>query len=117
MLRARCISKAVRMLAPEVVAGVYTPEETEDFQPSIAEVTVAPTKSFDITAKLEALFESREDEVNALLTKAGRIQDGQTFRDLPDAVASKYIAKPDLILSKLSVIVTPEIIPTEVSNG
>ena len=55
--------------------------------------------------------------MNALLTKAGRIQDGQTFRDLPDAVASKYIAKPDLILSKLAVIVTPEIIPTEVSNG
>jgi hypothetical protein len=25
MLRARCISKAVRMLAPEVVAGIYTP--------------------------------------------------------------------------------------------
>ena len=117
MLRARCISKAVRMLAPEVVAGVYTPEETEDFQPSIAEVAVAPTKSFDITAKLEALFESREEEVNGLLLRAGRIQDGQTFRDLPDAVASKYIAKPDLILSKLSGSVTTEIIATEVSNG
>ena len=33
MLRARCISKAVRMLAPEVVAGIYTPEEVEDFEP------------------------------------------------------------------------------------
>ena len=117
MLRARCISKAVRMLAPEVVAGIYTPEETEDFQPAIAEVTAAPTKSFDITAKLEALFEDREEEVNALLVKAGRIQDGQTFRDLTDAHASKYIAKPDLILSKLPVIVSPEVIATEVSNG
>ena len=117
MLRARCISKAVRMLAPEVVAGIYTPEETEDFQPAITEVAAAPTKSFDITAKLEALFEDREDEVNALLVKAGRIQDGQTFRDLTDAHASKYIAKPDLILGKLAVIVTPEIATTEVSNG
>ena len=117
MLRARCISKAVRMLAPEVVAGIYTPEETEDFQPAIAETVVAPTKSFDITAKLEALFEDREEEVNALLSKAGRIQEGQTFRDLTDAIASKYISKPDLILSKLSVIVSPEVIATEVSNG
>jgi hypothetical protein len=117
MLRARCISKAVRMLAPEVVAGIYTPEETEEFTPALTEVSVAPTKSFDITAKLEALFEDREQEVNALLLKAGRIQDGQTFRDLPDAVASKYISKPDLILSKLAVIVTPEIATTEVSNG
>lgn len=31
MLRARCISKAVRMLNPEVCAGFYTPEEAEDF--------------------------------------------------------------------------------------
>jgi hypothetical protein len=105
------------MLAPEVVAGIYTPEETEDFQPAIAEVAAAPTKSFDITAKLEALFEDREEEVNALLIKAGRIQDGQTFRDLTDAHASKYIAKPDLILGKLAVIVTPEIATTEVTNG
>lgn len=34
MLRARCISKAMRMLAPEVVAGTYTPEEVADFEPS-----------------------------------------------------------------------------------
>jgi hypothetical protein len=114
MLRARCISKAVRMLAPEVVAGIYTPEETEEFTPALTEVSVAPTKSFDITAKLEALFEDREQEVNALLLKAGRIQEGQSFRDLPDAVASKYISKPDLILSKLAVIVSPEVIATEV---
>lgn len=117
MLRARCISKAIRMLAPEVVAGIYTPEETEDFQPAVTEVAAAPTKSFDITAKLEALFEDREEDVNALLLKAGRIKDGQTFRDLDDSIASKYIAKPDLILSKLPVIVGPEIVATEVSNG
>lgn len=31
MLRARCVSKALRMLAPEVVAGTFTPEEVADF--------------------------------------------------------------------------------------
>ncbi len=30
MLRARCTSKAVRILAPEIVAGVYAPEELGD---------------------------------------------------------------------------------------
>lgn len=30
MLRARCSSNAVRMAAPEIVSGVYTPEENED---------------------------------------------------------------------------------------
>jgi hypothetical protein len=112
MLRARCISKAIRMLAPEVVAGVYTPEETEDFQPAASEVAVTPTKAFDLVAKLEELFESREEDVNALLLKAGRIKEGQTFRDLDDAFASKYISKPDLILGKLPVIVTPETVVT-----
>lgn len=32
MLRARTISKAVRMVAPQIVAGVYTPEELVDFR-------------------------------------------------------------------------------------
>jgi hypothetical protein len=31
MLRARCISKAIRMIAPQVNAGYYTPEEVQDF--------------------------------------------------------------------------------------
>jgi len=30
MLRARLITKAIRILAPELIAGVYTPEELED---------------------------------------------------------------------------------------
>ncbi len=32
MLRARLISKAIRMVCPEVCAGIYTPEEVEDFK-------------------------------------------------------------------------------------
>ena len=115
MLRARCISKAIRMLAPEVVAGIYTPEENEDFQPAVTEVPVAPTKSFDITEKLESLFESREAEVNAVLITAGRIKEGQTFRDLDDATAGRYIKRPDLITSKLATVT--EVLDTEVSNG
>jgi hypothetical protein len=115
MLRARAISKAIRMLAPEVVAGIYTPEETEDFQPAPSEVAVAPAKSFDNITKLEELFESREDEVNALLITAGRLKEGQTFRDLDDVTAARYIKKPDLILSKLVAPAT--VVATEVSNG
>jgi len=33
MLTARLISEAVRLLAPEVVCGIYTPEEVSDFGP------------------------------------------------------------------------------------
>lgn len=38
MLRARLVSKAVRILAPHIVVGVYTPEELQD----VAEPTAAP---------------------------------------------------------------------------
>lgn len=41
MLRARTISRATRMLTPEVVVGLYTPEEVEDFAPEGA----APAKA------------------------------------------------------------------------
>jgi hypothetical protein len=35
MLRARVISIGVRMIAPGIVAGLYTPEEVQDFAPTI----------------------------------------------------------------------------------
>lgn len=41
MLRARLITKAIRIIAPELIAGVYTPEELED---SGAVSTPAPAK-------------------------------------------------------------------------
>jgi hypothetical protein len=41
MLRARLITKAIRIIAPELIAGVYTPEELED---SGAVSAAAPTK-------------------------------------------------------------------------
>lgn len=41
MLRARLITKAIRIIAPELIAGVYTPEELED---SGAVSTPAPVK-------------------------------------------------------------------------
>lgn len=37
MLTARLISEAVRLLAPDVVSGVYTPEEVSDFTPAPVE--------------------------------------------------------------------------------
>lgn len=38
MLRARAISEGVRMIAPEIVSGFYTPEEVEDITPSQGDV-------------------------------------------------------------------------------
>jgi hypothetical protein len=52
MLWARVISEAVRTLAPEIVAGTYTPEETSDF---VEEITAtATTKVVDVEKLMEA---------------------------------------------------------------
>ena len=101
MLRARCISKAVRMLAPEVVMGVYTPEEVADFTQPDKAPQQANVRDYDLIAKLEKSFEAREAEINALLVSDKRIAAGQTFRDLPDDTLRKLANKPDLLLSKL----------------
>lgn len=108
MLRARCISKAIRMLAPEVVMGVYTPEEVSDFNQPEKAAPGANVRDWDAIAKLEKSFESREQEVNALLVADKRIAAGQTFRDLPDDVLRKLANKPDLLLAKLPKQVVQE---------
>ena len=54
MLRARLITKAVRIMAPELIAGVYTPEELEDSgvtTPSTATVTVEAVKKREARKK------------------------------------------------------------------
>lgn len=49
MLWARVISEAVRTVAPEIVAGTYTPEETRDF----AEEATTTTKVVDVVELME----------------------------------------------------------------
>jgi hypothetical protein len=48
LLRARVISTAVRMLAPGIVAGLYTPEEMADFEPAVVvAMPPAPTENVE----------------------------------------------------------------------
>lgn len=57
MLRARAVSKAMRMYAPEIITGIYTPEEVEDFTPDVKEVAEKANSLFkkvvleDVTPK------------------------------------------------------------------
>ena len=72
MLRARLISKAIRMIAPEVCAGVYTPEEVEDFSPKTTTLPVTPLvlklpeAKINIATKIEPPLDQSTTE---LLTK------------------------------------------------
>jgi hypothetical protein len=120
MLRARCISKAIRMLAPEVVAGVYTPEEAADFATSSAApaptsptrqtVNVTPESSFSLVEKLEQILEPHSESANAFLVSKSLIKEGQNFRDVSTKVANMIIADQDGFLLKANAYSNP---PTE----
>tara|TARA_Y100000593_G_scaffold23934_1_gene47463 strand:- start:520 stop:1341 length:822 start_codon:yes stop_codon:yes gene_type:complete len=78
MLRARLISNAVRMLAPQVCSGQYTPEEVQDTSPSggrasFAEVAATVTTSSPIVAEATTLFEGSVNRVDTP-GEAGRLE-------------------------------------------
>jgi hypothetical protein len=117
MLRARCISKAIRMLAPEVVAGLYSPEEAADFTTSSATPTVtAPTRqtvnvtpesSFSLVEKLEQILEPHSEAANAFLISKNLIKAEQNFRDVSTKVANMIIADADGFISKAKAFANP----------
>jgi len=119
MLRARCISKAIRMLAPEVVAGVYTPEETADFAtsptPTVTatvrqSVNVTPEPAFSLVEKLEQILEPHSEAANAFLVSKNLIKEGQNFRDVSTKVANMILADASGFITKATAFANP---PTE----
>ncbi len=116
MMRARLISKAVRMLCPEVVTGTYTPEEIADFaQPSPVQVlaTQPQAKAVDVEVVPTAVTADEpkltlQAQVVELLAKAdllaagrefliakGWITAAETIKDLSESRAAKILAKPE----------------------
>lgn len=72
MLRARLITKAIRILAPELIAGVYTPEEISDYQPILNPTITAsqPKESELATRRAELLAQSADPVIDAVIEPA-----------------------------------------------
>jgi len=129
MMRARLISKAVRMLCPEVVTGTYTPEEIADFaQPSPVQVLATPpqAKAVDVEVVPAAVTADEpkltlQSQVVELLAKADLLAAGrdfliskswitaaETIKDLSDSRAAKILAKPEAFTMAVSTHKTTE---------
>lgn len=103
MLTARVISEAVRLLAPEIVFGVYTPEEIQDASPLAQKsIQVEVVSSFDRIAELEKIMEGIEEKANAFLLKKGYIKEGQNFRDMDGELADRIIKTPKLFINQVN---------------
>lgn len=95
MLTARVISEAVRLLAPEIVFGVYTPEEVQDFSSAPEVKTVKPEVVKAEPAKLDSIITPElEADANAFLIARSYVKVGQTYRDVALDMADRIIANP-----------------------
>jgi hypothetical protein len=126
MLTARVISEGVRLLAPQLIAGVYTPEEVQDFtndskpvapamriaaQPVKAEVLeVAPEAAPIETSaagreklnnRLHDLLLVHEPRATQELIKLGYIKEGQTYTDLDPMSAVRLLDNPAKFLARI----------------
>ena len=116
MLTARCVSEGVRLLAPQIVSGIYTPEEVQDFssQPAPVKPTPAPVLVEQVTsvvdpagavsARLDELLSKFEPDASNYLIEKKFLRSGQTYRDLDAMTAQRILAQPSKIIAILTDI-------------
>ena len=99
MLRARCISEGIRTVFPACVAGVYTPEEVQDFTPpkgaKVVDVVPDPEPEPDYEVHLYkpdgTIYASFENEADAY----------QAYYKVVDSIAANARIPEDEKLEKL----------------
>lgn len=129
MLTARNISEAIRLLMPQIVAGIYTPEEVSDFsnndrqipqaqpapmvqqapaaKPEVAKTEIIVDDSSakeSLLARLDELLGKYEPHATNYLMVKGYLKQGQTYRDLDAMTAQRMLASPAKIVGILEGI-------------
>lgn len=117
MLTARCISEAVRLLMPQIVSGIYTPEEVQDFASNSAPTPSQPVVAVKqqaletkavvedpagaVVARLVQLLDSYEPHASAYLVERKYIKPGQSYKDLDAMTAQRILSNPAKIIGIL----------------
>jgi len=123
MLKARCISEAVRGIFPGVLSGLYAPEEVSDIPVQVVAET-AP-EPIQVPIQLEAPKEeplpeqissvnlmdrllsektkAQKDKVTAGAIKRGWITEGQTYRDMPISIQTQAVAFPERFFASFGI--------------
>jgi hypothetical protein len=126
MLTARNISEAIRLLMPQIVAGIYTPEEVSDFsnndkqvipvqtvpvvqQPQIQQAKVEIVEEDNsaresLVSRLDELLSKYEPAATNYLMAKGYLKAGQNYRDLDAMTAQRMLASPAKIIGILEGI-------------
>ena len=119
MLTARCVSEAVRLLAPQIVSGIYTPEEVSDFSSQDKPVAIQskPVQALPaeqvmsvadpagaVVSRLDDLLSKYEPTASEYLVSKSFLRAGQTYRDLDAMTAQRILANPSKIVTILEGI-------------
>ncbi len=83
MLRARCISRGIRMIAPEIVAGVYAPEDLGEEPIHVAAIPAATTKPRKATATATVNATTIEAAPAPVVVDAEVVEPQQTTTEQP----------------------------------
>lgn len=115
MLRARCISRAIRMICPEVNSGLYVPEEVQEFDaPASSTVSTSKTVDAQIVSAADLLGVDEFDEhildgkiddpvsASEYLVSICWLNQGQTYADLTDARVNEILSRIDRFNEKVA---------------
>ena len=115
MLKARCISEAVRGIYPGVLSGLYAPEEVQEFGPIQAQTEPEPiqVESETVPPMLERInpmqrllagkSEAAREKVTAGALKREWIKEGETYLDIPADIATQAVAFPERFFAAFSI--------------
>lgn len=117
MLRARCISEAVRSIFPAVLSGCYAPEEVAEFAPvqvqtepeplAIEATSQALPEAIERINPMQRLLADKSDaqreKITAGALKRGWIKPGETYLDIPADIATQAIAFPERFFAAFGI--------------
>jgi hypothetical protein len=121
MLKARCISEAVRGIFPGVLSGLYAPEEVQEFTPvqAVTEPEVLQIESpkeepkQEVPEQINAVnlmdrllaekTKAQKEKVTAGAIKRGWIMENQTYRDLPVSIQTQATAFPERFFAAFGI--------------
>jgi hypothetical protein len=118
MLKARCISEAVRGIFPGVLSGLYAPEEVQEFTSVQATTESEPLqieapKEQPIPEKIARInpmerllagkTKAQRDKVTEGALKKGWIKEGETYLDIPADIAVQATAFPERFFAAFGI--------------
>ena len=124
MLKARCISEAVRGIFPGVLSGLYAPEEVSDIPVQVVSETLPepiqleapkeePKEPEPLPEQISAInlmdrllsekTKAQKDKVTAGAIKKGWIKEGQTFREIPVQIQTQAVAFPEKFFAAFGI--------------